>query len=36
MFNIGSGVSRVWAARAALEFGTPEAQKNTYCIATGS
>jgi len=26
-----SGVARVWSARAALEFGAPEAYKNTYC-----
>jgi len=31
-----SGVAIVWAARAALEFGAPEAHKNTYCRVTGS
>jgi len=25
-----SGVARVWAARAALEFGAAEANNNTY------
>jgi len=31
-----SGVARVWAAGAALEFGAPEAHKNTYCAVTRS
>lgn len=31
-----SGVGRVRAARAALEFDAPEAHKNTYCTMTGS
>jgi len=31
-----SGVARVWAARAAFEFGTPEAHKNMYCTVTRS
>jgi len=34
--SLCSGVARVWAARAALEFGAPEAHKNTYCTVTGS
>jgi len=33
---VRSGVARVSGAGATLEFGTPEAHKNTYCTVTGS